>query len=316
MSVIDSFKSFQSVVNADPEAVKEARRRRRIFEGAFLAEDDVTEVVPSGSLARGTHKDPIHDVDIVVVFDPASHSGWGVSGASAEEALLHSQDLVRTLLGSNGRIDQIVRRADKRNHAIKCFLDDPDDPDAFTVDVMPALRTEAGFVVPESYTKKWIRTNPEYLIKEVQNRHEDWRSYAGTVRMLKWWASNQSTKTKSLVMETLALDHLPTDSNQPGAVAKFFAGATYAIGSGIEVSDPAGMCGPIQKDLDYDEFELALGAARDSAAAAISAQAANNPAAASEHWAKIFGSDFPVIAATAGSAVASGPRPVKDTPQG
>jgi hypothetical protein len=316
VSVLDSFKSFQSVVNANPETVKEARRRRQIFEEAFLSQADVVEVVPSGSLARGTHKDPVHDVDLVIVFDPAVQLNWGRPGTSADEALLHAQERVRTLLGSKGEVDQIVRRADKRNHAVKCFLDDPDDPDAFTVDVMPALRASDGFLVPESYSQKWIHTNPEYLIEEVRRRHADWRSYAGTVRMLKWWASDQPTKIKSLVMETLALDHLPTDSAQPGAIAKFFAGAAYAIGSGTNVSDPAGLCGPIQRDLDYAEFESLLSSARDSALAAISAQAANSPASATEHWAKIFGSDFPVIAAAAGKPSSSEPRPVKDTPQG
>ncbi|GAB3578173.1 hypothetical protein GCM10027406_13930 [Leifsonia lichenia] len=316
MSVLDSFKSFQSVVNADPEAVKEARRRRSIFEIAFSSQADVVEVVPSGSLARGTHKDPIHDVDLVVVFDAALHSTWGQTGASADDALLHAQERVRTLLGSKGEIDQIVRRADKRNHAVKCFLDDPDDANALTVDVMPALRTDVGFLVPENYSQQWIRTNPEYLIEEVRRRHAEWRSYAGTVRMLKWWASNQPTKIKSLVMETLALDHLPTDSNQPGAIVKFFAGAAFAIGSGTDVSDPAGLCGPIQRDLDYAEFESALSDARDSASAAISAQGANNPASATEHWAKIFGPSFPVITAATGAAATSEPRPVKDTPQG
>jgi hypothetical protein len=316
VSVLDSFHTLQSVVNASPEAVAEARHRRTLFENAFSSQADVLEVVPSGSLARGTHKDPIHDVDLIVVFDPTIHSAWGHIGQSAEEALLHAQKRVRVLLGSNGQVDQIVRRADKRNHAVKCFLDDPDDPDAFTVDVMPALRTDTGFLVPEAYSEQWIQTNPEYLIAEVKKRHEAWRSYAGTVRMLKWWSSNQSTKIKSLVMETLALDHLPTDSNQPGAIAKFFASAAFAIGSGVDILDPAGLCGPIQKDLDHAEFEIALSDARDSASAAIAAQGANNPASATNFWAEIFGPSFPLIAAAAGPAATTEPRPVKDTPQG
>lgn len=37
---------------------------------ALSPEDDVTEAFPSGSLARGSQLEPIHDVDFVVVYDP------------------------------------------------------------------------------------------------------------------------------------------------------------------------------------------------------------------------------------------------------
>ena len=73
MSVTDAFKTFQDVVNADITHVREARTRRDLFKGAFGTEDDVKEVIASGSLARGTHKDPIHDVDVIVVFDQDEH---------------------------------------------------------------------------------------------------------------------------------------------------------------------------------------------------------------------------------------------------
>ena len=59
-----------------------------------------------------------------------------------------------------------VRLARPGNHAVKCFLDDPNDPDAFTVDAMPALRQADGaLLVPEKSPKDWIRTDPEDLIQ-------------------------------------------------------------------------------------------------------------------------------------------------------
>ena len=45
-----------------PDAVAEARRRRNLFCSAFQTDADVTECVHSGSLARGSQKDPINDV--------------------------------------------------------------------------------------------------------------------------------------------------------------------------------------------------------------------------------------------------------------
>lgn len=89
MSVESAFDTYQTTVNANPDHVTEARRRRDLFKTAFAGEADVEEVRVSGSLARGTQKHPIHDVDTVIVFKASSHPDWGQPGGSAEDALNH-----------------------------------------------------------------------------------------------------------------------------------------------------------------------------------------------------------------------------------
>ncbi len=322
MSVNDAFAEFQRVVNADPDAVKEARRRRDLFKGAFGSEADVREVVPSGSLARGTQKDPIHDVDLVIVFEDSDHPEWGEPGKSAEDALNYMREKVNELLGAtSGSYDQVVRLAKWRNHAVKCFFDDPDDESGFTVDAMPALRRGNQLLIPEATSEKWILCDPEKLIRDVAARHLAWNKFAGTVRMLKRWASDQDIKIKSLVMEVLALNHIPMGVNdQASAIKQFFVAAAYAVEGGVEVSDPAGLCGPIQNDLDYAEFGKRLRQASKDASAAIAAQLNNDIPSAIAHWGRVFGSEFPlppVVATPAIPAVVpAAPRPVKDTPQG
>jgi predicted nucleotidyltransferase len=320
VSVTDAFNEFQGIVNADVEQVKEARSRRDLFKDAFMLESDVDEVISSGSLARGTHKDPIHDVDVVIVYNGAHHPEWGEPGSSAEDALDYTRTRVNALLGAtNGTFDKAVRLARWRNHAVKCFLDDPDDPNAFTVDAMPALRRNGMLLIPEAASKDWVPCNPEYLIKAVADKHAEWSSYAGTVRMLKWWASEQDIKIKSLVIEVLALHFLPINHTRPVAIKQFFVSALYAIEGGNEVVDPAGICGPIQSDLDYEDFADRLRASRDAAIRAFQAQNNSNTAAAIQHWGEVFGDDFPKPPAAGKPlpAVAPAlPRTVKDTPQG
>lgn len=317
MSVNDAFKAFQDVVNADLTAVREARARRDLFKEAFGPLPDVLEVIPSGSLARGTQKDPIRDVDVIVVFNGDDHPDWGETGASAKDALDYTRAHVHDLLGaSNGTHAQQVRLARWRNHAVKCFLDDPDDPDAFTVDAMPALRRDGKLLIPQAASNEWIDANPEYLITEVAKKHKAWNKFAGSVRMLKWWAAEQDIKIKSLVMEVLALQFLPTDSSQPAAIAQFFVSAAYHIEGGSEVLDPAQLCGPIQSDLDYEAFAECLASARDSAAKATQAQINNDTNGAIHHWGRVFGDDFPLPANPGPVIVPPPPRPVKDTPQG
>ncbi len=81
------------------------------------------------------------------------------------EALEHTRSLIKETLGHDGSEGREVRRCDLRNHSVKCFLDDPDDPHAFTVDVTPALVHPAkGFWIPEQDSRQWIRSDPEHLI--------------------------------------------------------------------------------------------------------------------------------------------------------
>jgi len=137
----EAFDTYQRTVDADPEQVALARERRDVFKKALQAEGDVLEVFGSGSLRRSTQLKPVHDVDLVVVFDDAEHPDWGSPGSSSDDALDHVGGRVNKLLGrTNGSVDQLVRLATPHDRAVKCFIDPPDQEDAFTVDVMPVFR--------------------------------------------------------------------------------------------------------------------------------------------------------------------------------
>jgi hypothetical protein len=210
-----------------------------------------------------------------------------------------------------------VRYTRWRNHAVKCWLDPKDDPDAFTVDAMPALRRDGALLVPEAVSRKWILCDPEYLIAEVAKKHTTWNKFAGSVRMLKAWAAEQQgVKIKSLVMEVLALDVMPLGKTQPVAIKEFFVKAAAHVEAGLPIDDPADLCGPIQADLDYTLFADRLRSAADDAGAAIAAQVNNNEAKAIKLWGDVFGSSFPSPPASAGTETVAAPRTVKDNPQG
>src|ERR1039458_9016255 len=158
MDINKAFDELQRVADADSEQVIEARRRRDLFDEAFDGEEDVLEVIPSGSPARSPQRDPINDVDLIMVFDHALQPTWGIAGESAAEALSETGTRVNALLGvTNGTFAQEVRLARPGNHAVKCFLDDPEAESPFTVDVMPALRQPDGtLLVPEKANDGWI----------------------------------------------------------------------------------------------------------------------------------------------------------------
>src|SRR5687767_13564276 len=108
MDISKGFDDLQKVANADKAQVEEARDRRDKFKKAFDGEDDVDQVIPSGSLARSTQREPINDVDLIIVFKEEEHSDWGVDGDSAEEALKYTGGKVNELLGAkNGTVEKL-----------------------------------------------------------------------------------------------------------------------------------------------------------------------------------------------------------------
>ena len=229
MSVNSGFDDLQTTVNASPESLKEARRRRDVFRAALGGAADIVEIIPTGSVARGTQRDPIHDVDLVAVFDAEAHDNWGTQGDSAEAALEHTRGRVKDLLGSSGSHSEEVRFSRLNNHSLKCFLDDPEDTDPFTVDVTPALRQAGGvLLIPERLNREWILSNPEHLNGEVARRHAEWNQFARLVRVLRRWNTDQGKVMKPLVIEVLALTHLPVD-DRPQALKRFFAAARTAV---------------------------------------------------------------------------------------
>ena len=314
MSVFEAFDDFQERVDADSAHVKEARDRRAKFTEALLSGAGVVEVVNSGSLARSTQLDPIHDVDLIAVFDQAAHPEWGQDGPSSADALEVVHDLVRaTLADPGGSHHDLVRLANPRNRAVKCFIDDPNADRPFTVDVMPALRNGDGtLLLPSTRENKWNIADPEQLIQKVKNRHDSWAQFRPMVRVLKHWRKTCGTDVKSLVMEVLALDYLP-ETNRPSALRQFFVAASYNVLSGVQ--DPAGYCGDIQPDLDLTALQQALSNAGDEATLAIEAAARGDDIAAQWHWKTVFGDDFPIPPKTI-HAPAVVPPPIRDAPQG
>lgn len=331
MSLESAFDALQQNVNVSAEHDKRARERRDVFKRAFspASRADVARVFASGSLARGSQIDPIHDVDMIVVFDAAEHPGWGVIGSSAKDALEEVREQVHELLHhENGTVAQAVRRVDVKNHSLKCYLDDPEMEDAFTVDLVPAVQHGDHLLIPEVATAGWVHSDPEYLIREVASRHACWGRFVPLVRVLKRWNCDHGAHMKSLVIEVLALQHLQEDK-RPQALHKFFTAARARIYD--PVVDPAGHCGVIQPDLDAAAAYDALDESESWAYKAALAEECDELEKAQCCWRKVFGEIYPepaggcseeqdhatgtgLLVGTGAAVIA--PRKIIDAPQG
>lgn len=327
MDIESAFDELQKAVDVPRDLLVEARRRRDAFRKAFDEESDTIETISSGSLARRSHKDPIKDVDVIVVYDASEHPTWGSPGDSAEDALEYVRGRVKVLLGAEDETSsKEVRHTRLRNHSVKCFIDDPDDPSPFTVDVTPALRLPDGVLhIPEKDSRDWIRTNPEELIRRVAKENEDWDEFIKLVRCIKRWSADKNSEMKGLLLEVMALDHLPKERSRDRALARYFSSASLAVRS--PVKDPAGECGEIQPDLDRAAEEKLLDEAAHDAWRGVEARERGDTDEAACHWRSVFGNIFPepesgcasirpAAAAAAAATISIRPRPVRDAPQG
>lgn len=320
-----AFDTFQTAVNADPEQLTEARRRRDVVLNSMSAQPDTEadDCFVSGSLARGTQRGLIHDVDIVVVYTADDHPEWGAPGDSAEQALEHARGQAKDALGTDGDDGTEIRHTLLRNHSVKCFLDDPKDPKAFTVDIVPALRQDNGrLLVPERLTSRWIESDPQYLIREVARRHREWNRFVPLVRLLKHWNDQSDSQMKNLAVEVLALKHLSAVDSRQNAVQRFFTAAAANIMYGID--DPAGVCGLIQPDLDLAATKETLDEAATTAWDAYILGLDGHHDSAVCKWRDMFGDEFPDPPGGCDGGdrdgwpaiIVSTPRRVADAPQG
>lgn len=346
-----AFEKFEPTVNANPDRLAEARLRRNAFVTALGDEADVVRSMAIGSLARKTQKSPLNDVDVVAVFDEAEHTGWGTTGrdSTAVDALTHTAERIKDLLGPNGSAVGLlnpggtnelnVRLAVKKRHSIKCFLDLAGEEDAFTVDVVPAIAHPArGLWIPErdvddDDSSTWIRTDPEYLIACTEALQASWNKWIPCVRLLKFWNSVTNVGMSSLFTEVLAYTTLPTNETRPRALARFFQAAESQVSASL--SDPAGLSGAIQPDLDVGHARSCLTKAAELAWQAVASEAKGDEDDAVCAWRALFGNEFPEppsgcngsVAAAATAAAATGiaaarptrrstPRRIKDSPQG
>jgi predicted nucleotidyltransferase len=86
-----------------------AKWRRDAFIARLEKLPDVIEVIPSGSLAHGTHIGTLKDIDLIVVFDKSAHPDYGSGSESAEAALTYLEGKLIELLHPLSGPDALIK---------------------------------------------------------------------------------------------------------------------------------------------------------------------------------------------------------------
>lgn len=309
----DGFESFSRAIATDPIGLLLAQWRRDAFIRMLKRIPDVAEVIPSGSLGRGTQIGPVHDVDLIVVFRSEAHTDWeeGKSPeakASVEDALDNFEGQVKKQLHPwLGAAGELGKETTRGRHVVTYNGDWSGPfrgiiPSAPPVDVMPAVRKGSHLVIPERDTG-WISADPEDLIRKVEQRQREWKYFKAVVGMVKAWARLNNLKMKSLAIEVMVLQYCPRprlfETMSVGdAVARFFKAAAKARITSLK--DPAGRCGEIDPKMNFGKLRNKL---KDAAVLAQQAMDAEHdwkdPHPVGEvihpdvYWRKLFGKKYP-----------------------
>jgi hypothetical protein len=311
----DGFRSFSQAIASDPIGILLAKWRRDVFIRKLKQLPDVVDVIPSGSLTRGTQIGPVHDVDLIVVFDSAQHPDYGIKGKSgkaaesAQAAITHLENgLLEQLHPWRGAAGGLLKGTEQRTHVVKYQGDWAGPfkeiiPTAPPVDVMPAVREGSHLLIPERGTG-WIDVDPEKLIRQVEQRQREWKYFTEVVGMVKAWAKLNHLRMKNLAVEVMVLKYCPRprlfETLSCGeAVARFFE--TAAKKGITSLKDPAGRCGEIDPRINFGKLRSALKDAADLARQAMDAEHTwkNRSYAVGEvthpdvFWRKLFGQKYP-----------------------
>jgi hypothetical protein len=308
----DGFRSFSRAIESDPIGVLLAKWRRDAFIEKLQRLPDVAEVIPSGSLTRGTQTEHIHDVDLIVVFKRSDHPDYGSERESAQAAMQHLQEGLREQLHPwRGAEPGLLDDTELRTRVVKCLGGWTERfaeviPSAPPVDVMPAVREGAHLLIPER-GKGWTAADPEKLMRQVAQREREWEYFTEVVKMVKAWAERNHLGMKNLAIEVMVLKYCP----RPGmfetlscgeAVARFFENAAKANITSLK--DPAGRCGEIDPGMNYMKWmklQAALSSAAGLARQAMDAEhewkhrfhATRDVTHPDEFWRKLFGKKYP-----------------------
>jgi hypothetical protein len=239
----------------------------------------VTAVRTIGSADRGTIIRPLHDVDLMAVFDGAAWKGryW----------LTGSQPFitrVRDALDLGG-----ARIVGTRGQAVRIFY-----TSGPMVDVAPVFPLSGGGYYLPNGRGGWMTTDPDFHKRWINEQNAKLSHHLKPfARLIKRWNRVHSERLSSFHIEVMIANAFGTmGSDYRNAAAKFF---DWGAGR-LHANDPAGHSGDLAIKLTFNQQRSILqsfDSSKERAERAIAAEKAGNHAEAIRLWKIIFGDEFP-----------------------
>src|SRR5262249_7606731 len=160
------------------------------------------------------HIGPVHDVDLIVVFDKSVHPDYGKGPESARAAMTYLEEKLLEQLHPLSGTEALIKGTEQRTHVVNCHggptgRDAEFIPSAPPLAGMPAVRKEphllgkSPLLVPElgGGGDKWIDVDPETFMRLVEQRQREWKYFTEVIQMVRAWAELNDLDMKTVAIE-------------------------------------------------------------------------------------------------------------------
>jgi hypothetical protein len=239
----------------------------------------VLDVRKIGSVDRGTIIRPLHDVDLMAVFDPDVFT--------FAFRFFGSRDFITRV--RNALNDSTATIVGTRGQAVRIFY-----AKGPMVDIAPVFPIRGGGYWIPNGRNGWLKTDPDLHKRWIGERHAALhRHLKPFARLVKRWNRVHSERLSSFHIEVMVANTFGTiGANSRATAARFFDWGARQL----HCRDPAGHSGDLASKLTRDQQRAILqsfAAAKERAERANSAEQAGNHAEAIRLWRIIFGEEFP-----------------------
>lgn len=297
LSIDAAFKKFKGRLELNDLEQKNASNRHSEVREFLRNELTIDRDFLTGSYARHTKTKPLKDIDIFFVLSH-THDNYRKSSPAVVLGDFH------TLLAKKYGAKAVRKQARSINIDFGVVVDADDNTDyrVVSIDVVPAFETGNEYEIPDTESKKWIRTNPEIHAQKATLAHKAYSSeWKGLVRMIKYWNNNKKHGEKpvkpSFLIEVMALQCLFGDWQGRFEYEIQALFATLADRIFDEWPDPAGLGPPISASMsaaDKTRARQLLQTAAREAAIAIDHVRHGRNGEALQAWRSILGPKFPL----------------------
>lgn len=283
-TILSSFQKLKENLEITGLQKSTVSTRQENVRDVVAGEMDVLDSFLTGSYAKSTMIAPLSeaDIDIFIILDPKYYE------ADGQASLLDK--VKRALLKTYTKTPKISRNG----QAVTITFTD------FIVDVVPAFnRKGGGYLIPDSVSKIWIKTNPrvhvDVMVAENTNHNGD---LVPIIKMIKGWNKNINNDFVSFYLELLAMKILKnvTITDFPSGMRYFFDKGREAIK--YKVQDPVEYGGQINGLRNCNTVEDAISRFETAYNRAVKAEQYvknDNIENAVNEWQKIFGDYFPTF---------------------
>jgi len=287
-TVTDILNEVSAQIDADPEALAEARNRLRIALDVAASYNGQLRTYRSGSLAAHTMIDPVSDGDGGLILDRRSHPNLGPEGKG--ETPTEIVESLRAYMGPVIRKTYPKAWVTTSKRGPMVYFGCPINDQNPTVDIVVALtrKNDPGLWIPNLKTGKWDPSHPQHHVDLLNSGTTSYkRIRRQVIRLAKAW-NNQFDRpgVSSFLLSVWALEFIEPGMGVAAGLHALFDGAATRLEANLATPDPAEVSQDLELELPRKQVLSRMRSAAEALQEAISNK--SDPATVRDALARMY----------------------------